>query len=60
MQSTNKYYIRQRSKIYSSILRGILNRIRGKSSNFYSILSVNRQLDRKIKLDTRVVSKVLY
>jgi len=50
----------QRSKIYSSILGSILSRIRGSRSNVNSILSANRRLNRKTKLDTRIVSKALY
>ena len=54
------YYIVWGFKIYSSILGGILSRIRNLSSNFYYILSTNRQLNRKIKLDIKVVPKTLY
>ena len=55
-------FIRYRalSKIYSSILGGIFSGIRGLRSNINSILSIDRQLNRKIKLDAKIVFKILY
>ena len=44
----------------AGVLGGILSGIGGLSSNFYRILSADRRLNRKTKLDTRAVSKVLY
>jgi len=41
-------------------LRGILSEIRSSRSNLNSVLSADGRIDRKVKLDTRTVSKALY
>ena len=58
--STKQNYIRQRSKIYNSLLESIFSGIRGLRSNINSMLSIDRQIDKNIKLDTRIVFKALY
>jgi len=52
--------IRQRFKIRNSILGGILSGIRGLRNNVNSILPINRQLNKKTKLNIRIVFRVLY
>ena len=43
-----------------SILVSLYSKIRGYNCGINYILPVNRWLDRKIKLDTKIVSKILY
>ena len=58
--NTKQDYIRQRYKIYISILVSLYSKIKGQNSGINRILPVNRQLDREIKLNTKAVSKILY
>ena len=53
-------YIRQRSKIYNSILKSILSRIRSPRSNINGILFIDRQINKKTKLDIKTVFKIVY
>ena len=58
--SINKDYIKQRYKIYYKILKNLYSRIENLSSNINSILPIDRWIDKKIKLNTKTVSKILY
>ena len=57
---TSKDYIGLRSKVYIKILGNLYSGIRNLYSNVNSILSIDGRIDRKTKLNTRVVSKILY
>ena len=59
-QSTSKDYIRLRPKVYGSILGSLYSKTRDPNSNFNSILSANRQINKEIKLDVRTVLIILH
>ena len=42
------------------MLASIYSKIRGQDNSINYILPINRQLNKKIKLDTKVVFKILY
>ena len=58
--SINKDYIGQRYKIYYSILKSLYSRIRNQGNNIYNIPSTDGQINKKVKLDTKIIPKVLY
>ena len=51
----NKNYIKQRYKIYYSILKSFYSRIGNLSSNINNILPINRWINREVKLDIKTV-----
>ena len=57
---TSKDYIGLRSKVYIRILGNLRSGIRNLYSNVNSILSIDGRIDRKTKLNIRIVSKILY
>jgi hypothetical protein len=46
--------------VYIRILKNLYSRVRNLSSYINSILSTNGRINKKIKLDTKAVSKALY
>ena len=50
-----KDYIRQRYKIYYSILKSLYSKMGNLSSNINSILPINRWTNREVKLNIRIV-----
>ena len=59
IQSTNKDYIRQGHKIYYNILKSLYGRTGNLSSNIDSILPINGQINREVKLDIETVPQAL-
>ena len=53
--STSKDYIRQRYKIYYSILKSLYGRTRNLGSNINSLLFINRWANGEVKLDVGTV-----
>ena len=57
---TRKDYIGQKSKICGNILGSLLSRTKNLSSNINSISPPDRQLNKEIELDTKIVFTTLY
>ena len=58
-QITKKDYFRLRPKIYNSILGSISYKIRSLSSNINNILFINKSIDKKTKLNIKIVFKII-
>ena len=55
----NFFFFGLRPKVYNSILGNIYSIIKGINSNINSLLLIDRRTNKKVKLDTRIVSKIL-
>jgi hypothetical protein len=63
LKELSRIYIKKvfiRYKVYIKILKNLYSRIRDLSSYINSILSIDRRINKKIKVDTGAVSKALY
>ena len=56
----SKDRVRLRPKVYIRVLGNLYSSIRDLYSYVNSLLSIDRQINREVKLDTGIVSKILY
>ena len=60
LQTTRYYYIRPRAVVYISLLERVYLDPRDQAKAFYSVLPLDRQLDRDYKLILRLETLALY
>ncbi len=58
-QGTKKNHIRSRLQVCNSILEGFYSKVKDLNNDFNGILFIDKQANRKVKLDAKAVSMSL-